>query len=868
MVEDEPWRLRCDQCDFQATSKRSMTLHRKQEHDQEIRCHSCDFVATSKDILENHLENGCKIQAGDKFPCEICGQLFKTLKCVNVHVKQAHQSNKFKCDSCDYASGSKKDLVHHFKNSHSFRCQLCNHVSQRMYQFKRHQLSHMTEKSIQCHLCDYTCKQKSQLDYHMIRIHENMKSFVCESCGLRFNTKGSLSRHVRRIHLQTLPPRSAFNKAMKCEICGHVLASKDVYRRHMLLQHSGISKQYKCNFCKYEAKEFGSLRDHTIGSHGKKLKCNYCTFSAPRHSRVISHTHEKHGDKPPFICESCNFFGNDIHVMGEHIKANHDFKDSVIVKYLEMLETLRKIHENRIYELRRNMGKDKAAHQKLPEKPTQSDNVADENSDHIANSIGPLNENVHENEEKPNMPINESLEQTTEKINQQISQENNVQEVSEVQEIKEEEIKPEVKVEQDDHFSDDYDVIYSDPMEFEPEYEVGNLVKVKLETNESDEDDEKNCLVIKGLPEEKVKEVEQLINNVGVKKRKRVRKNVNKKENKNHVKSEGIYECQDCGFVARTEVVLKSHMKRKHEQYVCKICFFTADKSSMKIHRKTHAQLKCKHCLDFSAQSKKDLEAHVAEKHGGEGRFMCDICGSAKKDATTLKVHMLTHSEEKPFKCKLCDYAGKQKRFLDIHYVRVHENKKHFVCDQCGKGYNDKLGLTRHLRSKHLKSAKARNIQATKCEVCNKILVSKDSYKRHMLLQHTNMPKLKCNVCKYEAKELGTLKDHVIGSHGKRLQCLFCSFSAPRHSRIISHTKSKHPDMYAFKCEVCDLTSDDVHMLNEHMINIHSFPESLIGKYLSLLESVMKQYDGRLWEKRRLMGEKVQLVKTDSELVS
>lgn len=82
-----------------------------------------------------------------------------------------------------------------------------------------------------------------------------------------------------------------------------------------------------------------------------------------------------------------------------------------------------------------------------------------------------------------------------------------------------------------------------------------------------------------------------------------------------------------------------------------------------------------------------------------------------------------------------------------------------FLCyyDFCGREFNNKYNLKRHINAVHLK------IKEFKCEVCEKELTSKVAYKEH-LYSHLNLRPIKCP---YPGCSLEFSRSSLLCSHKK-----------------------------------------------------------------------------------------------------
>jgi len=97
--------------------------------------------------------------------------------------------------------------------------------------------------------------------------------------------------------------------------------------------------------------------------------------------------------------------------------------------------------------------------------------------------------------------------------------------------------------------------------------------------------------------------------------------------------------------------------------------------------------------------------------------------------------------------CDSCSYQSQYRQNLNRHKKTQHQlggdhevNVKSYVCDQCGKTYKTKYGLTLHIKSIH------QRIFKFQCQICQKGFSQSANYKGH-LASHDTVLKLKCDQC-------------------------------------------------------------------------------------------------------------------------
>ncbi|KAJ2941931.1 hypothetical protein O0L34_g10748 [Tuta absoluta] len=261
----------CTQCSFASRFLQSVSAHYKREHrpPADHCCHKCDAVFSSEVELLSHLELG-----HGKPTCIQCGDTFRNLHQLKLHVQKVHDKLMFPCPVCGKQFNCDTSVKQHVKLVHDkklepvqdprFYCKQCDKFFQQ-YTYKIHlktSKAHVGDNfKFECSECTQKFATQPRLRMHVERVHLHVTNAACDICGQKCYNMIALRKHVKSRHT----PKQDADRTHICNVCGKGFFNPTILSHH-LLTHTG-EKPYRCPHCHHRAAQKSTILTHCKYKH-------------------------------------------------------------------------------------------------------------------------------------------------------------------------------------------------------------------------------------------------------------------------------------------------------------------------------------------------------------------------------------------------------------------------------------------------------------------------------------------------------------------------------------------------------------------------------------------------------------------------
>ncbi|KAL3876693.1 hypothetical protein ACJMK2_034497 [Sinanodonta woodiana] len=254
---------------------------------------------------------------------------------------------------------------------------------------------------------------------------------------------------------------------------------------------------------------------------------------------------------------------------------------------------------------------------------------------------------------------------------------------------------------------------------------------------------------------------------------------------------------------------------------------------ALKLGRKGEGHLKCPLCGKKNLRSLTMLKCHLLSSHGNiyDFEYQHDKNFTQKQSLITHKNNHIIQSYQckncmqkcasgtemeqcecigrlgSTFECNICGRVLRTKESLRRHKSTVHGTETPYKCDQCGMQFKHKDPFSRH--------QKLHEHPRHSCEVCGKSFHDLYYFKLHLQF-HTNEKPWICEVCGKAFRQKKLMMAHLNKHKGERpYKCKVCGKGFRSHDNVRAHESLHNPNSLHI-CDICGKTFRQRGRLNYH----------------------------------------------------
>lgn len=704
-----------------------------------------------------------------------------------------------------------------------------------------------------CKFCSSAYKSSALLKRHIYSAHKNKKTHKCSFCKKTFffsvNLKNHLKLHkmnklqkerknkmsARRVRqrteerkLERKKKESKYEKyfikierdftslgvpvIFSCKLCFFDSSNPRIFIHHMKAHKE--RPPYQCPQCDYSCPTLSYMLNHMYWHAGYKLyKCRFCTFFSLYFASMVRHSYMHTGPKP-YSCEFCQSAFTSIRGLKRHRRL-HMSEEPCKVSFGSGRKRTRRPSKNYtcdecnvLFYTRGHLNFHKKCHEQLK---VSANGYMNQSNEYLKSKGCKI-----ESDSKGCVPgsLSNEDDSLTGGVCKTLASKIDFVQAGDVQDNKK--MCPGRAFTKNSHFKN-ISPIFGSRSEVQDSYKV-NTVAYKEdplfspETSHSQIEDSKNNAAY-------CKPKDMWPSSLSVFK---------------------LYKCKHCDYATALHSNFKQHLKIHADkgQFVCQECNKTF-KTSNRLQRHSllhvndqyefshyfyadshlenlglHHEMQVGTCpeSDFgSSQSFGGVCSMLASGMYGEQTdtkadkddllaqseprfYQCAECEYSTYILSNLRLHIRTHTGERPYSCSVCQKEFRTSSHLKRHQV-LHCNTEHLKCRKCDYSTNKWLSLKQHLASHaanessftdSLSEQKPLPVKTYTCEECGYITVHNGNFKQHLRI-HTGEKPFKCGQCGVAFRTSSHLKRHLL-VHVK-FHCRKCDFSTVDKCAFQKHVK-------------------------------------------------------------------------------
>ncbi|XP_055713875.1 putative zinc finger protein 730 [Phlebotomus papatasi] len=240
-------------------------------------------------------------------------------------------------------------------------------------------------------------------------------------------------------------------------------------------------------------------------------------------------------------------------------------------------------------------------------------------------------------------------------------------------------------------------------------------------------------------------------------------KSLEEKVHELHERDENV-DCLDATEDFRNEQEAEFREEQEARKILCKRCklvfrgFETFRKHKCRKERKIQS-IKPKETKPCNICGKEIKGSHYVQHmdyHNGIKRYECEYCGEKFYWWTARRTHIYKeHLKKKVCKCPYCPKEFYITGQMNIHIKQLHSDNPDYQCEKCGKEFKVERSLKKHLLT---------HVEGGVCNYCGKIYNNRLRLIKHLKI-HGNREKADCPICSKTLRTISILRSHFKKMH-------------------------------------------------------------------------------------------------------